>query len=107
MKRGDVVIAAAPGRYGKPRPYLVVQSDRFDEHASVTVLPFTSDLQNAPLFRITVDPASSTGLRAISQIAVDKAVTVPREKLTDPVGRLDAETMARVNRAVALWLGLA
>ena len=71
------------------------------------MLPFTSDLQNAPLFRITVDPASSTGLRVISQIVVDKAITLPRAKLTKPVGRLGVETMARVNRAVALWLGLA
>jgi mRNA interferase MazF len=107
MKRGDVVIAAAPGAYGKPRPYLVVQSDRFGEHASVTVLPFTSDLQNAPLFRITMDPAPSTGLRAISQIAVDKAVTLPRKSLTGPVGCVDADTMARVIRALSVWLGIA
>ena len=107
MKRGDVVIATAPGAYGKPRPYLVVQSDRFGEHASVTVLPFTSDLQNAPLFRITVDPAPSTGLHAISQIAVDKVVTLPRKKLTEQVGSLDADTMARVIRALAVWLAIA
>jgi mRNA interferase MazF len=107
MKRGDVIIATAPGAYGKPRPYLVVQSDRFGEHASVTVLPFTSDLQNAPLFRITVDPAPSTGLRAISQIAVDKVVTLPRKKLTEQVGSLDADTMARVIRALAVWLAIA
>jgi mRNA interferase MazF len=106
-KRGDVVIATAPGAYGKPRPYLVVQSDRFDEHASVTVLPFTTDLHTAPLFRITVDPTLSNGLRVISQIAVDKAVTLPREKLTTPVGHLDAETMGRVVRALSVWLGIA
>jgi mRNA interferase MazF len=107
MRRGDVVIATAPGSYGKPRPFLVVQSDRFDEHASVTVLPFTTDLHPAPLFRITVDPAPSTGLRAISQVAVDKAVTLPREKLTAPVGRLDADTMGRVTRAFSVWVGIA
>jgi hypothetical protein len=30
IKRGDVVICAAPGDYGKPRPAVVVQSDLFN-----------------------------------------------------------------------------
>ncbi|EQD75369.1 transcriptional modulator of MazE/toxin, MazF, partial [mine drainage metagenome] len=37
MKRGDVVTVVAPGDYGKPRPALVVQSDLFQDHPSVTV----------------------------------------------------------------------
>ena len=36
MSRGDVVIVAAPGDYGKPRPAVIVQSDALsDAHASV------------------------------------------------------------------------
>ena len=38
MRRGDLVTIALPGAYGKPRPALVIQSDLFDEHPSVTVL---------------------------------------------------------------------
>jgi len=38
MKRGDFVTAAMPGDLGKPRPALVVQSDVFSEHATVTIL---------------------------------------------------------------------
>ena len=40
--RGDLVTVALPGDYGKPRPALVIQSDLFAEHPSVTVLPVTS-----------------------------------------------------------------
>jgi hypothetical protein len=29
MRRGDLVTVAAPGDFGKPRPALVIQSDRF------------------------------------------------------------------------------
>ena len=39
MRRGDLVSIALQGDYGKPRPALVIQSDLFDEHPSITVLP--------------------------------------------------------------------
>jgi mRNA interferase MazF len=36
IKRGDVVICAGPGDYGKPRPAVVVKSDLFNRtHSSV------------------------------------------------------------------------
>ena len=45
IKRGDVVLCAAPGNYGKPRPAIVVQSDLFNPtHSSITLCPVTSDL---------------------------------------------------------------
>jgi mRNA interferase MazF len=63
LKRGDVVVVALAGDYGKPRPALVVQSDLFNEtHASVTVVPVTSTLVDAPIFRLTVEPSPANGL---------------------------------------------
>ena len=107
MKRGDLVTVALTGDYGKPRPALVIQSDLFDSHPSVTVLPITSELRDTPLFRITVEPNKENGLRAPSQIMVDKTHTVPREKLGDPFGKLNDEAMLAVNRALAVFLGFA
>lgn len=108
MKRGDVVVVALSGDYGKPRPALVVQSDLFNEtHASVTLAPVTSTIVDAPLFRLTLEPSSGTGLRSVSQIMVDKVTTVKRDKVGKAIGRIGDETMLRVNRAIALWFGLA
>ena len=108
MKRGDVVVVAIQGDYGKPKPALVVQSDLFnDTHASITVAPVTSTIVDAPLFRLTVDPTPSNGLRSVSQIMIDKATAVRRDRIGKALGRLDDGTMIRVNRAIALWLGLA
>jgi mRNA interferase MazF len=108
MKRGDVVVVALSGDYGKPRPALVVQSDLFNEtHASVTLAPVTSIIVNAPLFRLTLEPSSGTGLRSVSQIMVDKVTTVKRDKVDKTIGRISDETLLRVNRAIALWFGLA
>jgi mRNA interferase MazF len=49
MQRGDIVTVAAPGDYGKPRPALVIQSDLFDELASVALCLVTSTLRDAPI----------------------------------------------------------
>ena len=107
MKRGDFVPVVLQGSYGKPRPALIAQSDLFDEHPSVTVLPVTSALRDTPLFRIRIEPNDSNGLRQTSEIMVDKAHTVPREKLGAPFGSLDDTTMLTVSRSLATFLGFA
>ncbi len=54
MKRGDVVVVAATGDYGKPRPAAVVQTDAFPEtHASTVVCQTTPGIVEAPDFRVT------------------------------------------------------
>ena len=107
MKRGELVSIALQGDYGKPRPALVIQSDLYSEHPSVTILPVTSELRRAPLFRIEVEPTAENGLKKISQVMVDKAQSVPREKVGESFGRLDDAKMVAINRALAVWLGFA
>ena len=107
MRRGDLVTIALPGTYGKPRPALVIQSDLFDEHPSLTILPVTRELRDTPLFRVSLEPDKANGLNKRSQIMVDKAQTVRREKVGEPFGRIDDATMLAVTRALAVFLGFA
>ena len=107
MKRGDFVTVALQGDFGKPRPALVVQADQFDAHATATVLLVSSTLIDAPLFRITVQPDEANGLRKPSQIMVDKAMTVRRDKLGTPFGTASDEVMLEVSRCLAMFLGIA
>lgn len=107
MKRGDVVTVALQGDLGKPRPAVIVQSDLFNAHPSVTILPITGELREAPLFRIAVNPSRDNGLRKPSQVMVDKPQSVSREKIGTAVGSLDDEQMVAINRALAVFLGLA
>ncbi len=104
--RGDLVTIALQGGFGKPRPALVIQADWFAAHASVTVLPVTSALVEAPLLRITVQPSPDNGLQKPSQVMVDKAMTVQRNKLGPAFGRIDADTLVEVERCLAVFLGL-
>ena len=107
MRRGDFVSIAMQGDFGKPRPALVIQADQFDEHATVTVLPVTSTLVAAPLFRITVQPDPGNGLQKPSQVMVDKAMTVKRDKVGPAFGRIDVDALVEVERCVAVFLGIA
>ena len=107
MRRGNLVAVALQGEQGKPWPALVVQADRFSDLPAVTVLPITSTLIDAPLLRIPIEPNDCNGLTRPSQIMVDKPQTPPRAKLGPAFGQLDDLTMVAVNRALALFLGLA
>lgn len=108
MNRGAIVVVAAKGAYtGKPRPALVVQSDLFNPtHQSVTICPITSDCIDAPLFRIPLPPGERTGLRIVSQIMVDKIVSVPRSAITAKIGRCDTAELEAADNALRGWLGL-
>jgi mRNA interferase MazF len=108
VRRGDIHIAAARGAYsGKPRPVVIVQDDRFDATASVTVCPLTTNLVEAPLTRIAVKPTAVTGIEQPSHIMVDKITTMPRANVRDHLGRLADADLIRLDRALLVFLGLA
>lgn len=108
MNRGHIVTIAIQGDLGKPRPALIIQSDAFnDTHATITVLLVSSEIVNAPLFRINVEPSPDNGIQKSCQIQVDKPMTLKREKIGAIIGRIDDATMLQVNRALAVWMGLA
>jgi len=105
--RGDLVTVAMQGDFGKPRPALVIQADLFSEHTSVTLLPITSTLVEAPLLRITLQPNSENGLKKPSQVMVDKIMTVRRDKVGPAFGHIDADALVQIERCLALFLGIA
>jgi len=108
VRRGDIRIAAARGAYtGKPRPVVIIQDDRFDATASVTICPLTTNPVEAPLTRIAVEPTAATGIELPSQIMVDKITTMPRANVRDHLARLADEDLVRLNRAILVFLGLA
>jgi len=108
MRRGDVVTVTAAGDYGKPRPAIIVQTDALPEnHASMVVCQLTSELADAPDFRVTIEPEPENGLRLTSQVMVDKPVTIRRERIGRKIGHLGNQDMARLGIALAFVLGLA
>jgi mRNA interferase MazF len=108
VKRGEVWTSAGGQNHaGKPRPVVILQDDRFDTTASITVCPFTTDPTDAPLFRLPIVPDAGNGLRLDCRVMVDKITTVPKSRVGVRVGRLADQDMVRLNRAMVLFLGIA
>lgn len=86
---------------------LIVQSDLFAGHPSVSVLLVSSEIVDAPLIRIEIQPSERNGLLDPSQILADKIFTVKREKVGSVIGQIEDEVMVSVNRAMLVFWGLA
>jgi mRNA interferase MazF len=108
MKRGEIWTVSGGNNYaGKPRPALIVQEDRFDGTASITLCAFTTDPTDAPLMRLLITPSEQNRLRAACRLMIDKVSTVPKTRLGKRLGQLDDTDQLRVNRALTVFLGLA
>jgi len=107
MRRGEVWTVSGAGYAGKPRLAVIIQDDRVDATASITICVFTTDETEAPLFRLPITPSDRNGLRSVSRLMVDKLTTVIKVRLGERMGRLDDEDVVRLNRAILVFLGLA
>ena len=107
IQRGDVVVCALKGDYGKARPAVVIQSDLFNAtHASIVICPITSHLVDTPLFRLQLSSAQANGLQKESQIMVDKISAIQTEKIQQKIGALSVHEMQSLDNALKLWLNL-
>jgi mRNA interferase MazF len=108
LTRGEIWTVSGGADYtGKPRPAVIVQSNLFDAIPSITVCPFSGALFDAEPARFAVAPSQSNGLKATSQVMVDKISTVPKSKVGYRIGHLDASDIRLLDQHLAVFLGLA
>jgi mRNA interferase MazF len=107
LTRGEIWTSASGTDYaGKPRPVVIIQHRHFELLDSVTICGFTRDPTEAPLFRVAVEPSTLNGLQFPSRVMVDKILTVPKIKLGYRIGQLSDSDLARLNQALATFIGL-
>lgn len=70
------------------------------------MLLVSATIVDSPLIRVTVHPSAANGFRKTSQVMVDKAMSVKRDKLGPTFGRLEDESMLAVNRSLAVFLSI-
>lgn len=108
MRRGDLVTVALQGEHGKPRPALVIQSDLFTQSTStITVALLTSTPLDAPLLRVPIEPSQANGLQRRSYVMIDQIFSARTRRLGNVFGHLDDADIVAVNRALALFVGIA
>ena len=98
---------ALPGDYGKPRPAVVIQSERLAATDSLLVCPLTSAQREAPLYRLAITPDAENSLRRASDIMVDKITAVRRARLGAAIGTLGGAHLLALDRMLALAVGIA
>lgn len=108
MRRGNILRVAAPRDYGKPRPAVLIQSGLLstDAHSTIVAL-MTSDLLDAPLLRPTILPAADNGLKAASQVQLNRLLSLPKPRVGGVIGRLSDNQISELNRLLAVVIGLA
>ena len=108
MRRGEIwTVAGGPGYTGKPRPVIILQSDKFDATLSITICPLTGSQVDAEPARFEIVPSKSNGLQVVSHAMVDKISTVPKSKVGRRIGQLEPRYVVLLNQHVAVFLGLA
>jgi mRNA interferase MazF len=106
LKRGDIVTVAINGDDRKPRPALVIQSDALNGTDSVLVCLLTTNLRDAPLFRLTIPADDGTGLREPSQVMADKIMAIRRDRCGPPIGHIDDTLLATLGRMLVIMVGV-
>ncbi len=110
IRRGDVyTVDLEPVRgaeQGKTRPAVIIQNDIGNRYSpTVIVAAITSTLR--PEFDVNVIVAAPEGgLAHDSTVLLNQIRTVDRSRLGRYWGRLGAETMARIDHALLISLGL-
>lgn len=105
--RGELITISLQGDFGKPRPAVIMQANAFSTLSSVTLIPFTSEIDKAPLFRLIIEPSKENGLLKKSALMIDKIHTISREKISKPFGKISKTELIEVERLASLFLGLA
>jgi mRNA interferase MazF len=112
IERGQVWWAdLAEPRGSEPgfrRPVLVVQSDAFNRSRIRTVVAvvLTSNLRLVEAPGNVLVPARTSGLPKDSVANVSQVITLDRESLTEPAGRLRGGLLAAVDEGLRLVLGI-
>jgi mRNA interferase MazF len=107
LTRGDVVVVALPGEYGKRRNAVVIQADPFiADFPSVLVCPITSSPLAHSVARVPVAATPENGLSMDMALMVDKIAAMPAIRIVRTLGRVDESVLARLNISLATLLGI-
>ena len=93
---------------GFRRPLLIVQDDAFNRSRIRTVLAIvlTSNLRLVDAPRNVLIPAKAAGLPKDSVANVSQIVTLDRDYLTEPAGKVRGPLLKNVENGLRLVLGL-
>lgn len=88
------------------RPCVVIQNDKGNEYSpTIIVAPLTSSVKKMHMPTHVIMPATE-GLFCNSMVVCEQIVTVSREQIRNFVCRISDDSMAKIDRAVGISIGL-
>ncbi|MDA8442050.1 MAG: type II toxin-antitoxin system PemK/MazF family toxin [Peptococcaceae bacterium] len=111
IRRGEIYYAelnpVVGSEQGGTRPVLVIQNDIGNQYSPTTIIAaITSQISKAKLPTHVEVTSKRSGLERDSVILTEQIRTIDKSRLKEKVTVLDDETMARVNQAIEVSLGL-
>jgi mRNA interferase MazF len=112
VKRGEIYLVSFDPTVGheirKTRPALIIQNDIGNRYSPLTIVAaITPKISPLPYpVEAVIEPSRTNGLDARSAIRLDQIRTVDRQRLINRLGVIDPSTMAKVNQAIQISLGL-
>ena len=111
VKRGEIYYAdlspVVGSEQGGMRPVLIVQNDTGNKHSpTVIAAAITSQMGKAKLPTHIELTGRSVGLTKDSVILLEQIRTIDKSRLKEKMGRLDGDTMTKVDNAIAVSFGL-
>ncbi len=111
VKRGDVFYAdlspVVGSEQGGTRPVLIVQNDTGNKHSpTVIAAAITSQTGKAKLPTHINIAGASAGLAKDSVVLLEQIRTIDKRRLREHMGRLDQDSMNKIDTAIAVSFGL-
>lgn len=111
VKRGDVFYAdlspVVGSEQGGTRPVLIVQNDTGNKHSpTVIAAAITSQTGKARLPTHINIAGASAGLAKDSVVLLEQIRTIDKRRLREHMGRLDQDSMNKIDTAIAVSFGL-
>ena len=106
--RGDIVISSIGGLSGKPRPFVVIQTNLLTDNLfTVIVAPLTSEIRlESEDFRPIVRPNAGNNLEQVSQIMLDRITTIHKKDIHKGLGTVSKKELTILNSCISFVLGL-
>lgn len=111
VRRGEIYLAnlnpVIGSEQGGTRPVLVIQNDLGNKYSPTTIVAaITSRIRKAKLPTHVEIPASRYHLERDSVVLLEQIRTIDKLRLKERVAQLDEESMAKVDEALCISLGL-
>jgi len=106
INRGEIWSVAWTGFARKPRPALVIQSEKYRLTKTDILALITTTESEESILRLPIKADELNGLQQDSFICLDKLVAIPLENIGNCYGKVSDDLMMEVNARLLKILGI-